>query len=188
MVDGITALGATHIPMDEWGIDVLIGGSQKAFMLPTGMAFISLSEKVEQAQSDIKSYYFDLKAEKEANLGGKTRYSTPTHFVLALDIVLSDIMASGYENHLMDIDHKARKFREATSLELFPETPSPSLSCLKLPKDKSGTEIKQKMLEEGYIIVAGQDQLKEKVIRIGHMGAISIEELQNTAKALEKFL
>lgn len=188
LVDGITALGAAPLPMDDWGLDVVVGGSQKAFMLPTGMSFISLSERAEACHQDIPSYYFDLKSEKVANQGGKTRYSTPTHFVIALDLVLDDILTKGMDQHLTEIANKAQYFRERISLKLFPETASPSLSCLSVPEGVSAQEVKKKVAKEGFIIVAGQDQLKDKVLRVGHMGDMSLQDLAATAEAIEKSL
>ncbi len=189
IVDGITALGAVPLPMDEWGLDVVLGGSQKAFMLPTGMAFLSLSEKAEAVKSDLKSYYFNLKAEKAANLDGKTRYSTPTHFVIALDMVLNQMLFEvGLDKHLMNIQEKAQYFRDLISLPLFPETSSPSLTCMAVPEGVKASQVTKQVNEEGYVIMAGQDQLKDKVLRVGHMGDISKEDLQKTAQAIEKFL
>ena len=189
IVDGITGLAAVDLPMDKWGLDIVVGGSQKAFMLPTGMSFISLSEKAETVNSDINSYYFDLRSEKKTNMGGKTRYSTQTHFIIALDIVLDEILNNvGFDKHLKSISRKAQYFRENISLELFPETASPSLTCLKIPEGMSGDEIKKKVAADGFVIVGGQDQLSDKVLRVGHMGDISNEDLLNTARAIEKYL
>ncbi len=189
IVDGITALGAAPLPMDEWGLDVVVGGSQKAFMLPTGMAFVSLSEKAQARESDIKSYYFDLKAERKANASGKTRYSTPTQFVIGLDIVFEEILQKkGFQKHLQSIADRAELFRKNVSLDLFPKTPSPSLSCLRVPDGMKATDLKKKVDAEGFMIVAGQDQLKDTVIRVGHMGSMTDEDLVNTAKAIEKNL
>ena len=188
LVDGITALGATELPMDEWGIDVVVGGSQKAFMLPTGMAFLATSEKAEACQSDIPSYYFDLEAEKKANLTGKTRYSTLNHFVVALDFVLKDILQKGLTSHLAGIAELAEHFRNEVSLELFPKTASPSLSCLKVPDGVSAQSLKKKIEDDGFIIVAGQDRLKDKVLRVGHMGAMTKTELSALAKSIESHL
>lgn len=189
LVDGITALGAAPLPMDEWGLDVVIGGSQKAFMLPTGMAFVALSERAESIQNDIPKYYFDLKAEKKSNLSGKTRYSTPTQFVIGLDIVLDEILNQvGLAEHLKEVARKAQVFRNHTSLPLFPITASPSLSCLKVPEGLKGTDIKNKVAQEGFVIVAGQDRLKDSVLRVGHMGAMTEQDLIDTAQAIEKHL
>ncbi len=189
IVDGITALGAVDIPMDEWGLDVFVGGSQKAFMLPTGMAFLSMSERAESITNDLPKFYFDLKAEKKANLSGKTRFSTPTQFVIGLDLVLDEFLnKKGLKNHFQDIQEKAKIFREALPLELFPQTASPSLSCMKVPKGISAKEVKDKVFQDGYIIVAGQDELADLVLRVGHMGGMTHNDLVQTAEAIKKHL
>ncbi len=189
IVDGITALGAVDLPMDEWGIDVMIAGSQKAFMLPTGMAFISLSKKAQSIESDLPKYYFNLSAEKKSNLEGSTRYSTPTHFVIALEMVLSEIIEKkGLKKHLQEIEDKAKYFRSLLKLELFPQTPSPSLSCLKIPTDLSAKKIKKQVGDDGFVIMSGQDHLADLVIRIGHMGEISKEDLLKTAQSIQSHL
>jgi serine---pyruvate transaminase len=189
LVDGITALGAVNLPMDEWGIDVLLGGSQKAFMLPTGMSFLSLSKKAEEIKSDLPKFYFDLKAEKKSNLEQQTRWSTPTHFILGLSLVLENILQKkGLQKHFAEIEDKAQYFRKSVKLPLFPETSCSSLTCLKIPEGKSASQIKKDVLKEGFVIMAGQDQLADKVLRIGHMGDISKEDLLNTAQAINKHI
>lgn len=189
IVDGITALGAVDLPMDQLELDVFIGGSQKAFMLPTGLSFISLSERAEQVESDLPKYYFNLIAEKKANLSGKTQWSTPSNFVLALDAVLEQIVNEvGLKNHFDSIQKKADFFREKVQLDLYPATSSPSLTCLKVPEGLSGNTIKSKVAEAGYIIMGGQDQLNDRVLRVGHMGEMSFDDLENTANAINRFL
>jgi aspartate aminotransferase-like enzyme len=188
VVDAITALGAVPLPMDEWGLDVVVGGSQKALMLPTGMAFLALSEKAQKRNSDIPHYYFDLQAERQANLKGRTRYSTPTQFIIALDIVLQEVLKPSLQAYHQVIAERARVFREAAPLPVFPQTPSPSLSCLQVPEGVSAVALKEQVAAKGYLIVAGQDQLKDRVIRIGHMGDMSHEDLQQTARAIETCL
>ncbi|MCB0378989.1 MAG: alanine--glyoxylate aminotransferase family protein [Bdellovibrionales bacterium] len=187
--DGITALGAVDLPMDDWGLDVVVGGSQKAFMLPTGMSFISLSQKAEAVQSSTPKYYWDLLAEKKSNLSGQTRWSTPNHFVLALDIVLDYVLNEvGLKKHLQSIIDRAEFFRSQVKLELYPQNPSPSLSCLKTPAGVASGEWVKAIADQGYVIMGGQDQLKNKVLRIGHMGAMTKEDLQNTADLINKQL
>lgn len=189
VVDGITALGAVHLPMDEWGVDVLLAGSQKAFMLPTGMAFVSLSARAQSVQSDLPKYYFDLKAEKKSNLDGATRYSTPTHLVIALEIVLQDIVETiGLQKHFQNIADKAQFFQSLVPLELFPKTPCPSLTCLKMPESKGAKALQKKVAEDGFIIMAGQDHLADQVLRVGHMGDISEQDLRATAVSILRHL
>jgi len=186
MVDAITALGAVDLPMDKWGIDVLIGGSQKAFMLPTGLSFLSLSKRAEQLQSDIPSFYFNLRAEKKQNEEGKTCWSTPTHPVLALSLVLDNILNKvGLFSFFSSIEERADHFRQQVGLPLFPQTSSPSLSCLKVPENVSAKQIVKKVYQDGYMIVAGQDQLEDKGLRVGHMGHMSLQDLTAVAKSIK---
>jgi len=88
IVDGISALIVSPLPMDEWGIDVLIGGSQKSFSLPAGMSFISLSQKAQKFQehSNLPVFYFDLKKEKKANAQAQTSFSTNVSFIRACEL------------------------------------------------------------------------------------------------------
>ena len=189
IVDAITALGAVNLPMDEWGLDVVVGGSQKAFMLPTGLSFISLSEKVQEVNSSIPSFYFDLKAEKRANLEGKTRYSTATHFVLALDQVLHHILDQvGLEKHFQRMVHLATLFRDHVELELFAKTPSPSLSCLKVPETVSANRVRTQVEAQGYVIMGGQGPLDDKVLRVGHMGEMEEQDLVEAAQIINRFV
>ena len=191
VVDGITALGVSQLPMDDWNVDILIGGSQKGFMLPTGMSFISLSEKAWKAgeKTTFPNYYWNLKSEKNSNIENKTRYSTPAHFILALDRVLNHILNEvGLEDYFKLIEARAQLFREAVNLDLFPKTPSPSLSCLAMPEEKGAQSVKQKLYDEGIVVMAGQDQLKDSVLRVGHMGEMTDEDLLTTARLINTHL
>jgi aspartate aminotransferase-like enzyme len=187
LVDGITALGAMDLPMDRWGVDVLVGGSQKSFMLPTGLAFVSLSARAEAIQSDLPRFYFDLASEKKQNLLGKTNWSTPTQPVLALHLVLEYlIQQQGLQNYWQLIAQRAQYFRDQVGLPLFPQTSSPSLSCLRVPPSVSAKAVVKKIYEDGYMIVAGQDQLEDSVLRVGHMGDMSMEDLKQVAQLIKK--
>lgn len=189
IVDGITALGAIDIPVDAWNIDILIGGSQKAFMLPTGMSFLSCSAKVESVGSDVPKFYWDLAKEKTINLTNKTNFSTPTHMIVALDLVLHHILQEvGLKNHFKNILNRAEIFRQHVQLPLFPEVSSASLSCLKVPKTESAKELKMKVQQDGFIIVAGQGPLEDRVVRVGHMGDMSEQDLIQTAESINNNL
>lgn len=190
IVDGITALGATHLPMDEWGIDVLIGGSQKAFMLPTGLSFISFSKKawalVEQAKCP--RFYFDIRKELKANLSGESFFSTAVTHFRALDYILENHMASNLDGILNRIHSLALCTREAAALmglEIYTKYYSPSLSVIRMPEGIDGQKVRQ-IMESKYrvTVMGGQDQLKGKIIRIGHMGYIQNNDVLTCMKAL----
>lgn len=190
LVDAITAMGAMPMPMDEWGIDVLIAGSQKAFMLPTGIAFISFSKKawarVEMAKCP--RFYFDVRKEKAANANGESYFSSAVMHIRALDLVLKIFLEQG----LHRVHARIQALSQATllaarelGLSSFPDVPSPSLSALRMPMGIDGQKVRALMeTESSVVVMGGQDQLKGKVIRIGHMGAISDENLLQTIAAL----
>lgn len=190
MVDAITALGALPLPMDEWGIDVLIAGSQKAFMLPTGLSFISLSEKAWKAaeRAACPRYYFDLRREKKANAAGESFFSASVTNVRALDLVLEIFLTRGLERVYERIQALALATRAAAQelgLRVFPEVPSPSLTAIEVPSGIDSQKLRVDMEKtDAVVVMGGQDQLKGKIIRIGHMGAIADEDLLKTIESL----
>jgi aspartate aminotransferase-like enzyme len=110
LVDGITALGAVPMPMDEWHIDGIVGGSQKAFMLPTGLSFVAFSKKAWKQIPDAKCarFYFDVRKEMKANQKGETFFSSNVTMIRALDVVLDLILTEkGLENHFEQIAERA---------------------------------------------------------------------------------
>lgn len=192
--DAITGLAAFPIPMDEWGIDVLIGGSQKALMLPTGLALMSLSEKAWEKTKAIapqQTFYWNLLEEFNANKKNQTRFSSATTLIRAMDLVLQHIEKLGYPQWLQTHQDRATHFRRhvlSPEITLFPATPSPSLSCLQI--HGADTTLVQSLLQDKYgvVVMGGQDHLKGKVLRIGHMGWMTNEDLTETADALQSAL
>lgn len=196
-VDGITAVGAYPLPMDEFHIDGLVAGSQKAVMLPTGLSFVSLSAKAEKAMqiANTPRFYFDLRKEKKANENGETYFSSNVALIKALDFILKLIKTYGLEKHCRDVSRRAnftRIMTEKLGLQLFSKFPSDSVTALSLPSVLDGVKFRAH-LESKYAVtvMGGQDQLKGKIIRIGHMGYILDEHLIETqhriALALKDF-
>jgi aspartate aminotransferase-like enzyme len=190
LVDGITALGALPLPMDEWHIDGLVGGSQKAFMLPTGMSFVSLSEKAWKKKKSSKlnpHFYFDLAKEKDANSKGETYFSSNVSLIRCLDLVLDLILKDSLENLFATISRRAqftRHFGIQLGLKIFPKVPSNSLTTLLLPAELDGQKIRSDLESQYNItIMGGQDQLKGKILRVGHMGYISDADLMRWLQA-----
>lgn len=184
LVDGITAVGAMKMPMSDWGIDVLIAGSQKALMLPTGLSFISLSKAAWSANSQAKlpRYYLDLAQEKAANDKGQSFVSAPTPLILGLNAVLQKIESVGIER----LYERCNALQNSTltacaelGLKTFSKIPSPTVSALTVPTGVDTTEL-QVWLEENHniTIMGGQDHLKSKIIRIGHMGDIHNDDMK----------
>ncbi len=185
LVDAITALGAYPIPMDDWSIDGLVAGSQKAFMLPTGMSFVSFSEKAQKFfdTATCPRFYFDIRKEKKANAKGETFFSSNISVIRALDVVLNIIEEQGLDKLFRSIQRRAeftRLFGKRLGLKLYATSPSDSVTALVMPEHIDGQSVRL-YLEEKYniTIMGGQDQAKGKIIRIGHMGYIQEEELVN---------
>lgn len=190
LVDAITALGAYPLPMDEWHIDAMVGGSQKAFMLPTGLSLVSFSKKawqyVEQARSP--RFYFDVRKEKKANASGETFYSSNVALIRALDWVLTDIDKKTLAKHFAEIQRRAnfiRQFGVELGLKIYSTAPSDSVTALQVPPSIDGQKVRS-LLEEKYqiTIMGGQDHAKGKIIRIGHMGYIQDHELVRMIECL----
>ncbi len=191
LVDAITALGAVPIQMDAWGIDGVVGGSQKAFMLPTGLAFVAWSErawrKIPLANSP--RFYFDIRDELKANLRGETNFSSAVPLVRALDEVLLKIESiGGFEKlfqRISGLSEATRVALTAMGFELLAQTSSPTLTAIKTPEGIDGAKWRS-LLETKYqvIVMGGQDSLKGKIIRIGHMGYISDEDQMRALQAI----
>ncbi len=174
IVDGITAVGAFPVKMDEWSIDVLVAGSQKAFMLPTGMSFVGLSARAQQAYGKGFRFYFDLEKEIKANKKGETFFSSNVSLIKALDVVLEMWSRQGLADHYAEIAKRAQWTRELAArlgLPIFPKQPSDSLTVLRMPEGMDSQALRNWLEKEKNItVIGGQDELKGKVIRIGHMG------------------
>lgn len=194
LVDAITALGAYDIPMDSWNIDGLVAGSQKAFMLPTGMAFVSFSEKawkfIDQARSP--RFYFDVRKEKKANSAGETFFSSNVALIRALDVVLDLIHQQGLKKLFHDIHRRAeftRHFATKLGFALYAKSPSDSVTALLVPPQMDGQKIRLHLEQVHNItIMGGQDQAKGKIIRIGHMGSIQDHEMVRLIECLGRTL
>ncbi len=189
ILDAISALGAVDIPMDKWGIDVLIGGSQKSFGLPAGMSFIALSEKAWRSNKESKMpvYYLDLKKELAAQSKGQTAFSSNVSFVRALTKALAPTEEQGLQFFIQrskNLSQITLEFCKKLNLQIYAEKPSPSVTSITLPSHIDGVKLK-KQIENKYNVVigGGQGQLTGKIIRIGHLGNISTEELKQGLKA-----
>ena len=191
IVDAISALGAVDIPMDKWNIDIMIGGSQKSFCLPAGMAFITLSEKAwnynKTAQFPV--YYFDLKKEKQAQSKGQTAFSTNVSFIRALYAFLLPLEK---EDGLKKLIQKSEQLSKITlqfcnilNIDIFGKPNSPSVTSIQLPEHIDGVMLQKQMEKKHKILFGGgQDKLKGRIIRIGHIGNTSVADLKKGLKQL----
>ena len=194
LVDAITALGAYPLPMDAWNIDGLVAGSQKAFMLPTGMAFISFSKKAQGYFDSAKCprFYFDVRKEKKANAAGETFFSSNVSIIRALDVVLNLINKDGLDRLFHTIHRRAeftRKFAQQLGFTLYAKSPSDSVTALVVPPTMDGQKIRLELEQTHNItIMGGQDQAKGKIIRIGHMGYVQDKEMLKLMDTLGQVL
>jgi len=194
LVDAITALGAVPLPMDEWHIDGLVGGSQKAFMLPTGMSFVSFSKKAQAtfASSKIPKFYLDIKKEIAANSKGETFFSSNVTLTKALNFVLAEVEKQGLDSLFKSIQRRAdftAEMIQLLGLKSYAKAKSASLTAVVVPESIDGQKLRE-LIETDFnlTLMGGQDQAKGKIVRIGHMGYILDEHLNQLATALYRSL
>ncbi len=197
VVDGITAVGVSDIPMDDWGIDVLVSGSQKAFMLPPGLAFIALSDKAWgfAERSDLPRYYFDLAKENKNQAAGKdtTAYTPAVSLIIGLSEVLRMVKEEGLENLFARHRTLARATRaavKALDLKLLaPDSPADSATGAYVPEGIDGGKFVKFLRDDmGVTLAGGQDHLKGKIFRIAHLGYYDTFDILIAVSAIEMAL
>ncbi len=195
VVDAISALGVFELPMDQWGLDVVISGSQKAFMLPPGLAFVALSDKawgfVEK--STLPKYYFNFKEELASARKNQSQFTPAISLVVGLREALRMFKEEGLDNVFKRHAKLARATREAVKalgLELLaPQSPSNALTAIKAPEGIDGKKLKKDFEDKfGLIIAGGQSQLKGKIIRIAHIGYFQLLDIIQAVSTLELVL
>ncbi|HWD98562.1 MAG TPA: alanine--glyoxylate aminotransferase family protein [Bryobacteraceae bacterium] len=194
VVDAITGLGTMPLDIDGWGLDVLIGGSQKAFMIPPGLAFLSVSQKAWQfaEKADLPHYYFNLKKEKKSADGGESSWTPATSLILALGEALKYIKKIGINNLVENAQLLARATREAVGelgLELFAKRPGSSVTAVKAPAGMdSGAIVKGFRERFGAIIANGQGTMKGQIFRMAHLGYFDFADMFGIIAGLELIL
>ncbi|MBK9294795.1 MAG: alanine--glyoxylate aminotransferase family protein [Oligoflexia bacterium] len=191
LVDGITAIGVSNIKTDDWGLDVVISGSQKAFMLPPGLSMMSVSTKALKfaEQSTLPKYYFNVLKELEMLAKNQTHFTPAISLIQGLSVSLDMIFEEGLENVFDRHEKLAQATREgvkALGLKLFAQNPSNSITAVYAPQGIDGEKIVEHMFKKyGFTIIGGQDHVKGKIFRLGHMGYCSIFDVVSMLKALE---
>jgi aspartate aminotransferase-like enzyme len=195
VIDAITGLGTMPLDIEGWGLDVVIGGSQKAFMIPPGMAFLSISPKAWQLgeSSDLPHYYFDLKKEAKNAADGQSSWTPSTSLLLALSAALKYVKSLGMAKLIENAQLLARATRAAVTelgLELFaPGSPGSAVTAVKAPAGMdSGVIVKEFRNRFGAIIANGQGSMKGKIFRIAHLGYFDFADLFAVTAALEIIL
>lgn len=195
VVDGITGVGVFPMPMDDWKIDALITGSQKALELPPGLALVALSEKAWgfADKSTCPRYYFDLKKERKNIRNDTTAYTPAVSLVIGLRGVLKGIREEGLENVHKRHNRLARATRAAVlalGLKLAaPDSPADSATGLFVPENIDGAKLVKSLRDDfGVTLAGGQDSWKGKVIRIAHLGYVDSFDVIIAVSALEMAL
>ena len=195
VVDAITALGVYDLKVDEWDLDAVITGSQKALMLPPGLAFVWLSERAWSAASESTSpkYYFDLEIERKSQMKNTTAWTPAISLLAGLAVALDMMREEGLENIFARHALLARATGaavEAMGLAIFPrDLKSESLTAVCVPEGIDGKAIPLQMQDaHGVTIAGGQDVLSGRIFRIGHLGYVDSSDVLTTIGALESTL
>ena len=202
VVDAITGLGTTRLDVDGWGIDVIIGGSQKALMIPPGLAYLAVSERAWQRMESTRSprYYFDLRRERKAAAKGESAYTPATALIAALAAALDYLrqggdgdVAAGRERLIAGAELCAEMTRSAVGamgLRLFaPSSPASALTAVLPPAGLDSGKIVAGLREQfGAVVANGQGEMKGKLFRIAHIGYYDYLDTIGVIGALEHVL
>ncbi|MEE8241450.1 MAG: alanine--glyoxylate aminotransferase family protein, partial [Nitrospirales bacterium] len=195
VVDAITALGVFDIQTDAWGLDVVVSGSQKAFMLPPGLAFVSVSEKAWRLAEKAKNgaFYFDFKKERQSQVKNQTAYTPAVSLIFGLQEVLTMLKSEGLEAVFARQAKLAQAMREgakAAGLALFAkDSPSDALTAISAPEGVDGQAVyKNLRVQYGITAAGGQDHLKGKIFRVSHMGYMDRFDVITALAAIEMVL
>ena len=201
VVDAITGLGTTHLNVDGWGVDVIIGGSQKALMMPPGLAYCAVSERAWKRMDTTTSprYYFDLRKERKSAAKGETAYTPATSLFAALGAALEFIrgmgngdLAKGREELVNNAELCAEMTRagaKALGLKLYASAPAAALTAICAPEGVDSGKIVKEFREAFDAVVAnGQGEMKGKLFRIAHIGYYDYLDTIGILGALEHVL
>jgi aspartate aminotransferase-like enzyme len=194
IVDAITALGVWDISPERDGIDILVTGSQKALMLPPGLAFMSVSDKAWklQAKSTMPRFYFDLAKERKAQTQNQTAYTPAVSLMTGLRESLAMMQEEGRDKIFARHARMAKATRAsmgALGLKLFPKVPADSLTSVCVPEGIAGNGVYTGLRDRANLTIAGgQDQLKGKIFRVAHMGYFDELDIFTVLSALEVVL
>jgi aspartate aminotransferase-like enzyme len=195
VVDAITGLGTMPLDIDGWGLDVVISGSQKAFMIPPGLAFLSVSPKAWRfaETATLPHYYFNLKKEKKSGDGGESTWTPSIALILALAEALDYIRQVGIANLVENAQMLAAATRaavQAMGLELFtPHSPGAAVTAVKPPAGMDSGVIAKEFRERfGTVIANGQGSMKGQLFRIAHIGYFDFLDLFAMLAGLEIIL
>jgi aspartate aminotransferase-like enzyme len=195
IADCVTSLGATDVPMDAWGLDVVASGSQKGYMLPPGLSFVAMGERAWQAyeRSDLPKFYLDLGAYRKTAAKNSNPFTPAVNLYLGLEVALEMMQQEGLEAiFARHSRHRAaaQAGMKAMGLPLFAAEGfgSPAITAV-APEGVDAEQLRQEVKKRFDILLAGgQDHLKGKVFRIGHLGFVCDRDVITAVAAIESTL
>ncbi|NER30857.1 MAG: alanine--glyoxylate aminotransferase family protein [Symploca sp. SIO1C4] len=195
IVDAVTSLGAINLPIDTWGLDVVASGSQKGYMIPPGLGFVVVSPKAWQAYQTAKipRFYLDLGAYKKASAKNSNPFTPPVNLVVALQVALRMMQAEGLDGIFSRHQRLSKATREAVKALGLPllapdhaaSTAVTAVAPVSVESDQIRAVIKKRF---DIALAGGQDHLKGKIFRIGHLGFVSERDILSTISSLEAVL
>ena len=195
IVDCVTSLGACNVPVDEWQLDVVASGSQKGYMIPPGLSFIAMSQKAwdDAEKSNLPKFYLNLKSYRKSLLNNSNPFTPAVNLVFALDEALKMMREEGLENiFLRHNKHKLAMSNsvKALNLKLFAEEKhlSPSITAIKTGEMDAEEFRKQIKNNFDILLAVGQDHLKGKIFRVGHLGYVNDRDIITVISAISKTL
>jgi aspartate aminotransferase-like enzyme len=195
VVDTVSSFGAVPCPMDAWGIDVVIGGSQKGLMCPPGLAFVAMCERAWRAaeHASCPRFYWDLPTERRWQAKGQGQFTPAVSLLAGLDAALGLLRAEGLPEVYRRHDRLARAARagaEALGLALFARaTPSPAVTAIVAPPGVDGEAVVRAYgMEHNITIAGGQGEMKGRIFRLAHLGWVDESDLIVGLAALERVL
>ncbi len=195
LVDGITAVGAHEFHFDDWGVDICITGSQKGLMMPPGLALVAISERAQDiinGQSGKTQYYLSLKKALKAHAGDDTPFTPAVTLVIGLDEALQMIKAEGIETIWKRHESLASACRQgcnALGMKLFSNSPSFAVTPVWLPEGVKWSAFNKALkINNGITVAAGQDEYKDKIFRIAHLGYYDELDMLTVIGGLERAL
>jgi aspartate aminotransferase-like enzyme len=197
LVDAVSSLGAIPFEMDGWGLDVVVTGSQKGWMVPPGLAFVAMSERAWTAyeRSTMPRFYFDLGRHRDSLVKGQTPWTPTMSIFFGLDVALERMAEEGIESIFTRHASIARMVRSGVKelgLELLCEDErfaSDTVTAIKAPEGIDVGALRTLMEDEHDVVVAGgQGKLQGKIFRIGHLGLVEEDDIRDTLQSLEQAL
>jgi len=196
IMDGVTSVGGDDVRTDEWGVDICIVGSQKCLAAPPGLAMLSVSDYAWEIieNSPTKNFYLNLSSYKKSLEKDTTPFTPSVSLVYGLHRALKNLRREGLEKRIerhRTMAKAAREAAKAMNLELFADEShaSNTVTSIKIPGNLTDDDIRGRMRREyGFVLAGGQDHVKGKIFRIGHMGNVDQKLLMEVLSALEDCL